>query len=131
MKKVILILSVIFALYISADAQVRWPFGNANSITVTSDDTIDISASLQRGLNYIDFNTDTNIVFQVSSMPSSLKIGDYLIIEATEAGVDADTLTYGTGITGAADAIPSDKTRVVKFVFNGTAWVKESSTQID
>lgn len=132
MKKLLVILSLIlFVASFDANAQIRWPFGSPNEITVTSDDTIDIGSSVQRGLNYINFDTDTNIVFEATSLSSSLGVGELLFIEATENGVDADTLTYGTGMTGLLDPIPSGKTRVVTFIFNGTAWVKQSSEQID
>jgi len=54
-----------------------------------------------------------------------------LIIEATEGTASADTIRYGTNITGLYDAIPSGKTRLVQFIWNATAWVKLSTVQID
>lgn len=126
-----LILLAISVLALSVDAQIRWPFGNYNSITGGSNDTIDISSELERGLNYYDISNDTNVWINVTTTSDVWKTGDFLFIEATEATGDADTLNYGTNITGLLDAIPSGKTRIVQFIWNGTAWVKVSSVQID
>lgn len=110
---------------------VRWPFGDVNDITVVVDDTIDIGADLKEGFNYIDLDTDTNILLTATSLRSSMEVGELLLIEATESGYDADTITYGTGITGLADPIPSGKTRIITFCYNGTTFQKVASTQID
>lgn len=130
MKRLLII--ALFGLFVlNANSQVRWPFGAANEITVTVNDTIEVGTNLSRGINYIDMSTDTNIVLNATTIDTEVKIGDLLILEATEAGVDADTINYGTNITGLYDAIPSDKTRIITFIYNGSKFVKVSTTQID
>jgi hypothetical protein len=130
MKKIILILGLI-ACVMSVNAQIRWPFGEANTIVVTSADTIDVSTDVERGINYIDWNSDTTILLTATSISSSIKLGDLLIIEATESTANADTINYGTGFTGLYDALPSGKTKVITFIYNGTGFKKVSSTQIN
>lgn len=130
MKKLILLISLcVFAF--SLNAQIRWPFGAANAITGGTNDTLDISAELTRGLNYYIITNDTNMVINVTTVDNSWSKGDLLIIEATEGTASADTIRYGTNITGLYDAIPSGKTRLVQFIWNATAWVKLSTVQID
>lgn len=130
MKK-LLLLSILFVLAFSLNAQIRWPFGAVNSITGDTNDTIDISSELTRGLNYYDIANDTNVVINVTTVDTEWKTGELLVIEATEGTANADTVRYGTNITGLQTAIPSGKTAVVTFIWNGTAWVKQSEVQID
>lgn len=134
MKKSLLILClIVFVASFDANAQIRWPFGNANEVTVTSADTVDPGANLERGINYLEFEVDTNIVFEATGMSSSLSIGDLMILKATGASApsDADTISYSTGVTGLDDPIPVDKTRIIQFLYDGSGWVKQLSTQID
>lgn len=115
-----------------ADAGVRWPFGAVNTVANdTSNDTLDISSSLTRGLNYYDISNDTNMVLNVTTINTEWATGDLLIIEATEGSTSADTIRYGTNITGTYTAIPSGKTTIITFIFNSSAWVKQSEVQID
>lgn len=132
MKKLILLFTVLSLFVISANSQIRWPFGNANEPAGdTTNDTIDISSQLTRGLNYLVISNDTNMVINVTTTSTSWAKGDLLFIEATEGTANADTIRYGTNITGLYDAIPSGKTAVSTFIWNGTAWVKVSAIQID
>jgi hypothetical protein len=130
MKKLILLISLC-VLTFSLNAQIRWPFGDANAITGGTNDTVDISSELTRGLNYYIITNDTNMVINVTTASTSWKKGDLLIIEATEGTAVADTIRYGTNITGLEDAIPSGKTRISSFIWNATAWVKFATVQID
>ncbi|MCK5632597.1 hypothetical protein KAH94_02530 [bacterium] len=97
----------------------------------TSNDTLDISSSLKRGINYYDISNDTTVLLNVTTVDTEWKTGDLLIIEATEGSTAADTVRYGTNITGLETAIPSGKTTIISFIFNGSAWVKQSEVQID
>lgn len=129
---IILAAFLLFAICEQSEAQViRWPFGAANTVTGGSNDTVDISSQLSRGLNNYTITNDTNMVINVTTVDSEWKFGDLLVISATEGTANADTLRYGTNITGTLTAIPSGKTTVVTFIFNGTAWVKQSEVQID
>jgi hypothetical protein len=127
----ILAIVAIFAISFQSskgEKAVRWPFGDVNEVTVTVDDTI-AATGLVKGFNYIDLNTDTNIVFNATVTENEL--GDFLYVEATESGVDADTITWGTGIEGALTILPSDKTVAVTFIFSGTEFQQISNNQID
>lgn len=130
MKKIAILTVLLFAL-LSVDAAVRWPFGAANTVTNQVNDTVDISGYLTRGLNYYDIDNDTTMVINVTTVSDDWAKGDLLIIEATEGTAAADTLRYGTNITGTEDPIPAGKTKVVTFIFNGTGFVKVAVTQID
>ena len=130
MKK-ILFITLFLAATFCVQAQIRWPFGNVNAVTNQTNDTVDISSYLIRGLNYYIPDNDTNMVINVTTVGTEWKKGDLLIIEGTEGTTSADTLRYGTNITGLYDAIPSGKTAIVTFIFNGTAWVKLSTVQIN
>lgn len=125
------IISILFVMVLSVNSQIRWPFGEANTVTGGANDTVDISSQLTRGLNYYVIDNDTNMVINVTTVSTSWKTGDLLLIEATEGTAVADTLRYGTNITGLYDAIPSGKTAISTFIWNGTAWVKLSAIQID
>lgn len=130
MKHILVILTVcLFA--VNVNAQVRWPFGEANTISATSADTIDVGASVSKGLNYWDWDSDTTIVLDATSIDNELNKGDLFFIEATESTGSADTINYGTGFTGTADPLPSGKTRMILFMYNGTEFRKVSSNQID
>jgi len=129
MKRILIIL-LLCAFTFSMQAQ-RWPFGNVNAVTNQVNDTVDISSYLIRGMNYYIPNNDTNMVINVTTLDSELELGDLLVIEGTEGSASADTLRYGTNITGLYDAIPVGKTAIVTFIFNGTAWVKLSTVQIN
>lgn len=129
MKKYIISLILLAVVY-SVNAQ-RWPFGSVDQVTNQTNDTVDISSYLTRGMNYYDISNDTNMVINVTTVNDENKLGDFLIIEATEATASADTLRYGTSITGLYDAIPAGKTIIVTFIFNGTAWLKQSTVQIN
>ena len=130
MKKILFIF-IFFAAVLSVQAQIRWPFGSVNAVTNQVNDTVDISSYLIRGINYYTITNDTNMVINVTTVGSEWKKGDLLIIEATEGSTSADTLRYGTNITGLYDAIPAGKTAIVTFIFNETAWVKLSTVQIN
>jgi len=130
MKRLILLISLC-VLTFSLNAQIRWPFGNVNEITGGTNDTLDISSELTRGLNYYIITNDTTMLINVTTVDDSWKKGDLLVIEATEGSTDADTVRYGTNITGVEDAIPEGKTRIAMFIWNAVAWVKLSTVQID
>ncbi len=129
MKKILILLFLIVPFL--AKSQIRYPFGAADVVTVTSDDTIDISDDIFDNLTYIDLDTDTNMVINATNLNSKLRTGALLVFEATESGFDADTITWGTGLTGAATAIPSGKTTFIQFFYNGTAFKKITQTQTD
>lgn len=131
MKKLLIILTALLFVSLSSEAQIRWPFGGANTVTGGTNDTLDISSQLSRGMNNYVITNDTNMVINVTTVNSNWEFGDLLIISATEGTANADTIRYGTNITGTATPIPSGKTKIITFLFNATAWVKISEQQID
>jgi hypothetical protein len=131
MKKLIGIIVVLFVIAFAANADIRWPFGDVTTVTGGSNDTVDISSELTRGINVYTITNDTNMVINVTTVASNWEAGEFLFISATEGSGSADTLRYGTNITGNYDPIPAGKTWTAWFFWNGTAWVKISSNQID
>lgn len=134
MKRLIFLLTTAFLLIFASfesEAQIRWPFGAVNSVTGGTNDTVDISSQLIRGLNYYDVSNDTTMLINVVTVDDSWSKGDFLVIELTEGSTSADTLRYGTNITGLESIVASGKTKVITFIFNGTAWIKQSEVQID
>lgn len=131
MKRIFIIISLLAVVAFTTQAGVRWPFGAVNTITGGSNDTVDISSQITRGLNYYTITNDTNMVINVTTVNSEWETGELLIISATEGTANADTIRYGTNITGNYDPIPSGKTWTAFFIFNGSAFVKISSVQID
>lgn len=130
MKK-LAILSIFVFVALSVNAQIRWPFGAVNDVTNQVNDTVDISSYLERGLNYYDVSNDTTMLINVTTVDTEWKTGDLLVIEATEGSASADTLRYGTNITGLEDPIPAGKTKIITFIYNGSAFNKVAATQID
>lgn len=130
MKRLLAVLFIL-TLAMSSQAQIRWPFGDANVVTGGSNDTLDISSQLKAGLNDYTVSNDTSMLINVTTTSNSWEFGESLIISATEATASADTIRYGTNITGLETVIPAGKTKIVTFIYNGNAWVKQAETQID
>jgi len=128
MKKLFILLTlVIFACNVQAQ---RYPFGNATETTLTSDTTIALS-EIKNNLIIYTCATDTNITINAATLDGNLKTGARAVFVFTESTADADTITWGTNLTGATDAIPSGKTRIVEFIYNGTTFYKLTATQVD
>ena len=109
----------------------KWPGGAAYEPTYTSAAAVDISSLVVGGMTFIDADIDTNNTVNYTTASSELRTGDLLFFEFTESTGNADTITWGTNITGAVDAIPSGKTKVISFIWSGTAYLKLGSQQID
>lgn len=131
MKKIFIIIGLLAIVALTTQAGVRWPFGAVNTVTGGSNDTVDISSQIDRGLNFYTITNDTNMVINVTTVNSEWEKGELLFISATEGSGSADTIRYGTNITGNYDPIPATKTWTAFFIFNGSAFVKISSVQID
>jgi hypothetical protein len=133
MKKLILLISFVCLITISGNVQAqRWPFGAANRVSLTlTNDTVVISTELKRGLNYYSYSTDTATVIQATNLSSELKTGDFVFFEVSNTGADNETVTFSTGLTGAAVTVTAAKTSIIGFVYNGTALKKYLTTQVN
>lgn len=128
MKRFLILVSFLIVAF-SASAQ-RYPFGNATSTTLTSAATIAV-AEITNDLTVFTCATDTNITVNAANVDTDLKVGARLIFVFTESSANADTITWGTTLTGTVDALPSGKTRIVEFIYNGTTFYKVAANQVD
>ena len=128
MKK-LFVLSAIILLAFSVQAQ-RYPFGSATETTLTSAATIAL-AEISDNLTIYTCATDTNITVNAATLDDNLKTGARVVFVFTESTANADTITWGTNLTGTTDAIPSGKTRIVEFIYNGTTFYKLTATQVN
>jgi hypothetical protein len=131
MKKLLFLLGLLFVFIMSGKTQILWPFGAADVVTVTVSDTIDISDDIYDNMTYIDLDTDTNMIVSATNLSTQLRRGAQIVFEATESGVDADTIEWGTGLTGADTPVPNGKTVFIWFFYNGTAFKKICEQQTD
>ena len=128
MKKLFILISFLVVAF-AANAQ-RYPFGAATETTLTSAATIAL-AEITNDLTVYTCATDTNITVNAASVDDNLKVGARLVFVFTESSSNADTITWGTTLTGTTDALPSGKTRIVEFIYNGTTFYKLCATQVD
>lgn len=119
------------------NAQIKFPFGSADAATFTIADTtttgvIDVT-DLYDNVSIYTVTCDTNITINADTtqIRTSMNNGAVIYFKVTEATKDADTITWGTNLTGTATAIPSGKTTIVKFVKIGTGFYKVSDTQVN
>ena len=128
MKK-ILILSVLVLFAFVSNAQ-KYPFGKADTETLTSASTIALS-NISDNLTIFTLATDTTLTINAATLDDGLNTGAEIVFVLTESTANADTVSWGTNLTGLADPLPSGKTRIVKFIYNGTGFYKVASTQVD
>ena len=128
MKKLFLIISLILVVFV-VQAQ-KYPFGNATETTLTSAATVAL-AEITNDLTIYTCATDTNITVNAATVDDNLRAGARLIFVLTESTANADTITWGTTLTGTVDALPSGKTKIVEFIFNGTTFYKVATNQVD
>ena len=128
MKKLFILISFLVVAF-AANAQ-RYPFGSATETTLTSAATIALS-EITNDLTIFTCATDTNITVNAASVDDNLKSGARLVFILTENSANADTITWGTTLTGTTDALPSGKTKIVEFIYNGTTFYKVATNQVD
>ena len=128
MKKLFIVLSFLVVAF-AANAQ-RYPFGAATSTTLTSATTIAL-AEITNDLTIYTLATDTTTTISAASIDDNLRSGARLIFVLTESSANADTVNWGTTLTGTYDALPSGKTKIVEFIYNGTTFYKVSTNQVD
>lgn len=129
MKKLLVLIGFMFFVF-AGQAQLRYPFSNADTETLTSASTIALS-EIYDNLTVFTCATDTNITVNASTLDSDLKVGARVVFILTESTANADTITWGTNLTGLYDALPSGKTKIVEFIYNGTTFYKVASTQVN
>lgn len=129
MKKLLLLASLV-VIAISVNAQVKFPFGAADTETLTSATTIALS-EIDDNLTIYTLATDTTATINAASIDDNIKTGSRLVFVLTESTANADTISWGTNLTGLADPLPSGKTKIVEFIYNGSGFYKVASTQVD
>lgn len=129
MKKILLIFTIAIAFASVSNAQLRYPFSTADFRTSTDSLTSSV-AEVWDNLTYIDYATlDTNMTV-TATIGSEIKDGAILYLEFTADGTNR-TVTFSTGLTGASETITANKTDIIGFVYNGSAFKKFVATQVD
>lgn len=110
------------------DQTIRYPFGEADSQTLTSASTIAVSVTNSMTIATVSLDTDATINVTIDE---DLPVGAQLVIIAASDGTARD-ITCGTNLTGPAIAGVISKTKVAHFVYNGSAFVATAAAvQID
>jgi len=126
-----IVVALILALFLAIGSQaqtINYPFGYAEEQTVTTDTTVlDFTTS-----NQVVFVTvadvDTNIT--VTCTPASeMRTGALLYLQLT-ADATERTITFGTGLTGAAATHAASKTVIYTFIYR-SGYKLQSTQQID
>ena len=131
MKKVIFILSVLFALNTTAQTLVKYPFGAADFSTLTVDNDT-LYAVTSNSLTYLTLS-DTLVgnTVMYATIGSGVKAGDKLFIRSRN-GSTARTITWkSTYFKAANTTTTANKTKVYSFVYDGSVWVIVGTQQID
>lgn len=111
-------------------SEIKFPFGSAEVIELTASG--DQNLAINDALSVIDGVA----VPATGNRTINLVIGDFCPIGAQifvqSKSAATETLTFGTGITGAVLTGVTGKTFGVLFVYNGTAFIEASTpVQID
>ena len=106
-----------------------FPFAAADYRTSTDSLTSAI-ASISDNLTIISYaELDTNLTV-TATLAADLNTGAMLFLYFDADG-STRTVTFSTGLTGAAVAVTANKKNWVGFLYNGTAFTKFLNTQID
>lgn len=124
MKKIVLILTVLISMlaFNAAFAQVDFPSGVANQVTVDSvPDNGTISVNANNLMNYADITADNHFTLDVSA---STRVGSWLIVKADNAESDtAQVVTFTGDIDVSNDTIQADSYKTWTFFYNGSTYV--------
>lgn len=104
-----------------------FPFGPASTATLTSAATI--AASVNNTVTILTVALDTNATLNLT-VAADTRVGSLLFVRASSDGT-ARSLTPGTGMTGTAISGTISKTKIISFVYDGTAFRHTGTQQID
>lgn len=124
MKKIILLGALLALLVGSSYGQnLRYPFGAATAVTSDAD-SLTLALSPTNALEVVTITAETlDTILTINvTIGAQARIGDMLLIEATADGSNR-AITFGTGITGAANTVTATKTDVLTAIYNGTAYI--------
>ena len=110
--------------------QIKYPFGAADTQALTA--TGAQALTVNDRFTHIDGATVSATGNRTINLTidEGVEVGAMIFIESTTDG--AETLTFGTGITGAVLTGVAGKTFGKLFVYNGTAFIEASTpVQID
>lgn len=132
MKKLFALISIFTLLIVSAEAQtIRYPFGAATFSDLTVDNDT-LYPTVTNSLTY--YTLDDTLVgntVMYATISASVKAGDELFFQSLN-GVIARTLTFkSTYFVCPSITTTANKTKVYRFIYNGTKFVYQGATQID
>lgn len=132
MKRLLILLSIVFAFTVTTQAQaINYPFGGAG-VTTSDADSLTLALEVDNLVEFVTIDSttlDTILTINVADV-SSVRTGAELYIKATADGTDRD-ISFGTNITGTDNTVTANKTDVLYFIFDGSAYLLVSSNQID
>lgn len=132
MKKLLILLSIVFAFAFVAEAQsVNYPFGAAG-YTQSDSDSLTLAISVDNLVEFVEIeNTTLDTILTVNCADvSSIKRGAELYVIATADTSDRE-ITWGTNLTGGAETVTATKTDIFYFVFDGSTYRLVSAKQTD
>lgn len=103
----------------------KYPFGPTTVETMTAADAVQ-AFTIDNSLTIIDAATNAgsaNRTINLTIDTDSVKIGDRIFVKSSTAATQ--TLTFGTGITGAVITGVAAETITKSFTYDGTAFVAE------
>ena len=109
---------------------IKWPFGPAD-IQAPAAHAAAPAITITNGKTFLTLPTMTGAVTLNLTIDADLEAGAELIVQAKSDGTARD-ITPGTGMTGPVVAGVISKTKVTRYVYNGTSFVNTSlALQID
>jgi hypothetical protein len=134
MKSLFITLSLIFVIAFTSNAQfIKYPFGNATTITAAAPDTLNYTFTATNSMTYVVV-PNTVLVDSLNigaTLSSELKTGAVLIIAATAKTGATRKITWSSSFTAVADTVPTAKTVIFNFFYNGSKYVQLSRLQVD
>lgn len=132
MKKLLILISLFVVIGLTANSQIKYPWGEPNTVSLTSTNVVAKNialASIYDNLTIYTVTCDTSVTINASTLNARLTKGSKMVFIITEATANADTITWGTNIEGLTTKTPSGKVAVVEFMYNGTTFYKVAETQ--
>lgn len=111
-------------------SKVKWPFGPATVIAPAAH-AATVAATIDNAKTFITLPTMTGAVTLDLTVDADLEAGAELILRALSDGTARD-ITPGTGMTGPVVAGVISKTKVTRYVYDGSKFVNTGlALQID
>jgi hypothetical protein len=125
MKKLLLVLSVAFALNVSAQKVISYPFGAAQSFTAATSGTVAVTVNNQMAV--MSAPTLTAAATLSITASSSLKAGAILLVAVKTTSTEVTTFA-GSVVAPTVTGV-SGKTWTQGFIYNGSAFYPMGAKQ--